>query len=165
MNDFSNGRCNIVKNINNIFFYFSSYLFFYTVERKALCSQKFISTLLNQSDRLKKKNNKICSQKYRIKYQYQLTAIGIGGCFIFFFFDHRCTLSHRSEKMRKRTAIAWGVAILCFVVLMLVTPAIPQSQEYHDFADKREFLGIFFLHFSSSPYPVSYFLLVMFIPC
>ncbi|KAL8520956.1 hypothetical protein ACS0TY_011485 [Phlomoides rotata] len=44
--------------------------------------------------------------------------------------------------MRKRTVIAWSVAIVCFVVLMLVTPAIPQSQEYHDFADKREFLGI-----------------------
>lgn len=25
---------------------------------------------------------------------------------------------------------------------MIVTPAIPQSQQYHDFADKREFLGI-----------------------
>ncbi|GFY94722.1 senescence associated gene 18 [Actinidia rufa] len=44
--------------------------------------------------------------------------------------------------MRKRTVFAWGVAILCFVVLMIVTPAIPQSQEYHDFADQREFLGI-----------------------
>ncbi|KAH6777384.1 senescence associated gene 18 protein [Perilla frutescens var. frutescens] len=43
--------------------------------------------------------------------------------------------------MRKRTAIVWGVAILCFVVLMLVTPAIPQSQEYHNFADQREFFG------------------------
>ncbi|KAL0365054.1 UNVERIFIED_CONTAM: hypothetical protein Sangu_0603000 [Sesamum angustifolium] len=44
--------------------------------------------------------------------------------------------------MRKRTVLAWGVAIVCFVVLMLVTPAIPQSQEYHDFADQREFFGI-----------------------
>ncbi|KAL7119546.1 hypothetical protein ACP275_02G069800 [Erythranthe tilingii] len=44
--------------------------------------------------------------------------------------------------MRKRTALVWGVAIVCFIVLMLVTPAIPQSQEYHDFADQREFLGI-----------------------
>ncbi|KAG8646138.1 hypothetical protein MANES_10G126350v8 [Manihot esculenta] len=34
-----------------------------------------------------------------------------------------------------------GVAILCFVVLMIVTPAIPQSQGYHDFADKRQFFG------------------------
>jgi len=38
--------------------------------------------------------------------------------------------------------LAWGVAIVCFIVLMLVTPAIPQSQEYHDFADQRKFLGI-----------------------
>lgn len=44
--------------------------------------------------------------------------------------------------MRKRTAIVWGLAIVCFVVLMLVTPAIPQSQEYHNFADHREFFGI-----------------------
>ncbi|KAK6240967.1 hypothetical protein SCA6_006356 [Theobroma cacao] len=44
--------------------------------------------------------------------------------------------------MRRRTVYAWGVAILSFVVLMIVTPAIPQSQEYHDFADQREFFGI-----------------------
>lgn len=44
--------------------------------------------------------------------------------------------------MRKRTIWAWGVAILCFVVLMIVTPAIPQSQAYHDFADQRNFFGI-----------------------
>ncbi|KAK9929255.1 hypothetical protein M0R45_026359 [Rubus argutus] len=41
--------------------------------------------------------------------------------------------------MKKRTLYVWGVAILCFLVLMLVTPAIPQSQAYHDFADQREF--------------------------
>ncbi|XP_052204201.1 uncharacterized protein LOC127809449 isoform X2 [Diospyros lotus] len=41
--------------------------------------------------------------------------------------------------MRKRTVYSWGVAILCFAVLMIVTPSIPQSQEYHDFADQREF--------------------------
>ncbi|KAJ7946618.1 Alkaline phytoceramidase (APHC) [Quillaja saponaria] len=44
--------------------------------------------------------------------------------------------------MNKRTIYAWGVAVLCFVVLMIVTPAIPQCQEYHDFADQREFFGI-----------------------
>ncbi|XP_008218784.1 PREDICTED: uncharacterized protein LOC103319070 [Prunus mume] len=44
--------------------------------------------------------------------------------------------------MKKRTVYAWGVAILSFVVLMIVTPAIPQSEAYHDFADQREFLGI-----------------------
>lgn len=37
---------------------------------------------------------------------------------------------------------AWGEAILIFVVLVIVAPSIPQSQEYHDFADRRElFLG------------------------
>ncbi|KAK6805322.1 hypothetical protein RDI58_003107 [Solanum bulbocastanum] len=44
--------------------------------------------------------------------------------------------------MRKRSVWAWGVAIVCFIVLMIVTPAIPQSQEYHNFADQRKFLGI-----------------------
>ncbi|XP_010538389.1 PREDICTED: uncharacterized protein LOC104812760 [Tarenaya hassleriana] len=44
--------------------------------------------------------------------------------------------------MRKRTMYGWGVGIICFVVLMIVTPAIPQSQAYHDFADQRTFFGI-----------------------
>ncbi|XP_010518920.1 PREDICTED: uncharacterized protein LOC104798496 [Tarenaya hassleriana] len=44
--------------------------------------------------------------------------------------------------MRRRTMYAWGVPIICFVVLMIVTPAIPQSQAYHDFADQRAFFGI-----------------------
>ncbi|XP_039132875.1 uncharacterized protein LOC120269956 [Dioscorea cayenensis subsp. rotundata] len=43
----------------------------------------------------------------------------------------------------KRRAFGWVAAIVIFVVLMIVTPAIPQSQEYHDFADQRTlFLGI-----------------------
>ncbi|KAF7803628.1 alkaline phytoceramidase (APHC) [Senna tora] len=44
--------------------------------------------------------------------------------------------------MRKRTVFAWVVAVVCFIVLMIVTPTIPQSQEYHDFADQRTFFGI-----------------------
>lgn len=56
--------------------------------------------------------------------------------------------------MKKRTLYAWGVAILCFLVLMLVTPAIPQSQAYHDFADQREFFGQF---------PLSLYLSVLFV--
>ncbi|XP_071935874.1 uncharacterized protein [Coffea arabica] len=44
--------------------------------------------------------------------------------------------------MSKRTLLVWGVAILCFIVLMVVTPKIPQSEQYHDFADQREFFGI-----------------------
>ncbi|KAL5704384.1 hypothetical protein ACHQM5_022822 [Ranunculus cassubicifolius] len=44
--------------------------------------------------------------------------------------------------MKKRSIWAWIVAIICFIVLMLVTPSIPQSQEYHDFADHRKFLGV-----------------------
>ncbi|CAA3028368.1 Ceramidase domain-containing [Olea europaea subsp. europaea] len=54
----------------------------------------------------------------------------------------RLTIGPHTGEMRNRTAAAWGVAIVCFVVLMLVTPKIPQSQEYHDFADQREFFGI-----------------------
>lgn len=44
--------------------------------------------------------------------------------------------------MADRTILVWIVAVVCFVVLMFVTPSIPQDQEYHDFADQREFLGI-----------------------
>ncbi|XVE66944.1 hypothetical protein DITRI_Ditri08aG0120300 [Diplodiscus trichospermus] len=44
--------------------------------------------------------------------------------------------------MKKRTVYAWGVAILPFVLLMVVTPRLPQPQMYHDFADKRKFFGI-----------------------
>ncbi|PIA47412.1 hypothetical protein AQUCO_01400227v1 [Aquilegia coerulea] len=44
--------------------------------------------------------------------------------------------------MEKRSIWAWIVAILCFIILMIVTPSIPQSQDYHNFADHRVFLGI-----------------------
>ncbi|ERN08600.1 uncharacterized protein LOC18436734 [Amborella trichopoda] len=44
--------------------------------------------------------------------------------------------------MEYRRVYVWGGAIFCFVVLMVVTPSIPQSQEYHNFADQREFFGI-----------------------
>ncbi|CAK8530178.1 unnamed protein product [Lathyrus sativus] len=44
--------------------------------------------------------------------------------------------------MRKRTAYTLAVALICFVVLMILTPSIPQSQDYHNFADQRTFFGI-----------------------
>ncbi|KAK1299806.1 hypothetical protein QJS10_CPB13g00654 [Acorus calamus] len=44
--------------------------------------------------------------------------------------------------MENRNVYGWCLAIVCFVVLMIVTPSIPQSQAYHDFADQREFFGI-----------------------
>ncbi|GAB2229710.1 hypothetical protein Droror1_Dr00013962 [Drosera rotundifolia] len=44
--------------------------------------------------------------------------------------------------MERRSMMVWAAAILCFVVLMIVTPAIPQAESYHDFADQRKFLGI-----------------------
>ncbi|RZB96705.1 hypothetical protein D0Y65_020435 [Glycine soja] len=37
---------------------------------------------------------------------------------------------------------ALGLAIAFFLLLILLTPSIPQPQRYHDFADKREFFGI-----------------------
>jgi hypothetical protein len=43
---------------------------------------------------------------------------------------------------RKKKWVAWVAALAIFVVLMLVTPAIPQDEDYHDFADQRPlFLG------------------------
>lgn len=45
--------------------------------------------------------------------------------------------------MGRAKLYGWGVAIVIFIVLMIVTPAIPQSEEYHNFADQRElFFGI-----------------------
>lgn len=46
------------------------------------------------------------------------------------------------DGSRKKKWVAWAVAAAIFVVLMLVTPAIPQNEAYHDFADQRTlFLG------------------------
>ncbi|RAL44950.1 hypothetical protein DM860_003709 [Cuscuta australis] len=51
------------------------------------------------------------------------------------------TVSRR--KMREMGPGALGVGILCFALLMLITPRIPQPQKYHDYADKRRrFFGI-----------------------
>ncbi|CAN8235586.1 unnamed protein product [Cochlearia groenlandica] len=44
--------------------------------------------------------------------------------------------------MKKRTIISLLAAIIIFIILMIVTPKIPQSQAYHDFADQRSFFGI-----------------------
>ena len=46
------------------------------------------------------------------------------------------------DGSRKKKWVAWAVAAAIFVVLMLVTPAIPQDEAYHHFADHRTlFLG------------------------
>lgn len=46
------------------------------------------------------------------------------------------------DVSRRNKWVAWVAAVTIFVVLMLVTPAIPQNEEYHDFADQRRlFLG------------------------
>jgi hypothetical protein len=47
----------------------------------------------------------------------------------------------------KKKWVAWAAAAAIFVVLMLVTPAIPQDEDYHDFADQRSlFLGTLHLN-------------------
>lgn len=46
----------------------------------------------------------------------------------------------RIEGRGQRAAV-WGVAAAMFVILMLITPKIPQDQKYHQFADKRNFYG------------------------
>nr|CAB3479506.1 unnamed protein product [Digitaria exilis] len=47
------------------------------------------------------------------------------------------------DGSRRKKWVAWAVAVAIFVVLMVVTPAIPQNEDYHDFADQRTlFLGI-----------------------
>lgn len=44
--------------------------------------------------------------------------------------------------MEKRRVYIWLISIVTFIVLMILTPSIPQSQHYHNFADQRSFLGI-----------------------
>ncbi|KAJ3683240.1 hypothetical protein LUZ60_013467 [Juncus effusus] len=45
--------------------------------------------------------------------------------------------------MENRKWIGSVAAVVIFLVLMVVTPKIPQSEEYHDFADQRDlFFGI-----------------------
>lgn len=46
----------------------------------------------------------------------------------------------RIETRGQRAAV-WGAAAAMFVILMIVTPKIPQDQKYHQFADKRNFFG------------------------
>lgn len=36
----------------------------------------------------------------------------------------------------------WGAALFCFIVLMIVTPRLPQDEAYHNFADQRNLIGI-----------------------
>jgi hypothetical protein len=62
------------------------------------------------------------------------------------------------EEMNRRSVCGWVVAILCFIILMVVTPAIPQSQEYHNFADQRDlFFG------NSSNFNLNYYYLLLII--
>jgi len=45
-------------------------------------------------------------------------------------------------QIKDSRACVWLVALFCFIALMIVTPVIPQSQEYHNFADQRNFFGV-----------------------
>ncbi|KAI9103640.1 hypothetical protein K1719_023263 [Acacia pycnantha] len=45
--------------------------------------------------------------------------------------------------MDNHVVYGWVAGLTCsFLLLMMVTPRIPQPQNYHDFADKRKFFGI-----------------------
>jgi len=50
------------------------------------------------------------------------------------------------------TPFMWLVALFCFIALIIVTPVIPQSQEYHNFADQRNFFGMLLLFLHSYTY-------------
>jgi len=77
-----------------------------------------------------------------------------------------CIAQHlRPQTMRNRSLYASLVALFCFLVLMIVTPAIPQSQEYHNFADHRKFLGNplhFLLCFGFTFRPILFLLFTLF---
>jgi hypothetical protein len=47
----------------------------------------------------------------------------------------------RMMEGQGQRAATWIAAACLFVVLMLVTPKIPQDQKYHNFADKQNFFG------------------------
>jgi hypothetical protein len=64
------------------------------------------------------------------------------------------------EEMNKRSVCGWVVAILCFIILMVVTPAIPQSQEYHNFADQRD---LFFGNSNNFNFNFNYYYLLLII--
>eukprot|EP00250_Pteridium_aquilinum_P007235 c17003_g1_i1 orf=111-1055(+) len=54
----------------------------------------------------------------------------------------RIELAWMGIRRQPRRVWVWSAAIFCFLVLMLVTPRIPQDQSYHDFADQRNLIGI-----------------------
>lgn len=53
----------------------------------------------------------------------------------------RSRIAEMRIEGRGQRAAVWGAAAAMFVILMLVTPKIPQDQKYHQFADKRNFYG------------------------
>ncbi|XP_027367221.1 uncharacterized protein LOC113873341 [Abrus precatorius] len=44
--------------------------------------------------------------------------------------------------MRNRTVQACVAAVACFILLFILSPSIPQPQQYHDFADNRKLFGL-----------------------
>lgn len=61
---------------------------------------------------------------------------------LFFLHNSNRAFAMRIEGRGQRAAVWGAVAAVC-VILMLVTPKIPQDQKYHQFADKRNFFGQF----------------------
>ena len=96
---------------------------------------------------MSKFKNENQNKKQVISQSQHQTLLSFSVCLSYLYqLSERCSAAC---EMRKRTVYVWVVAIVCFVVLMFVTPAIPQNQAYHDFADTREFFGtiLFFLGF------------------
>lgn len=64
------------------------------------------------------------------------------------------------QVTRGRRSRIGGVAFLCWLFIMLVTPKIPLSYRNHLYADMRNFLGIkknfFLFYFISIPYAASF---------
>lgn len=46
------------------------------------------------------------------------------------------------KRFGEQRGLVWGTALVCFVVLMLLTPRMPQPQSYHKFADQRNLIGV-----------------------
>ncbi|KAH7387222.1 hypothetical protein KP509_16G011300 [Ceratopteris richardii] len=46
------------------------------------------------------------------------------------------------NRLSEHRGLASGTGLVCFVLLMLLTPRIPQPQSYHKFSDQRNLIGV-----------------------
>jgi len=61
-----------------------------------------------------------------------------------FIFLENLELQRRTMKLvaKEKRFYASGAGLFCLILLMLLTPTVPQSQDYHIFADRRNFFGV-----------------------